>query len=188
MVRQLTGSQLKQAVLPTEAAPFLGIAVAEACFQQQGGVAGFIRRYTDDELRDMARHLALTEFDTVWASNCIELACGVPMSDGPSWWVTDVLPAIKCELERRARPKQTYSGNSPIARLKQLDLASVSGRYTELRPAGPGRLKGRCPLHDERTASFYVYEDTQRWRCFGACATGGDVIDLLAALRRRPLD
>ena len=174
-----------QTALPSEAAPFLGIAVADACFQQQGGVAGFIRCYSDDELRNMARHLALTEFDTVWAGNSIELACGAPMSDGPSWWVTDVLPAIKAELEHRVRPKQAYSGNSPVARLKQLDLATVAGKYTILRPAGPGKLKGCCPLHKERTASFYVYEDTQRWRCFGACATGGDVIDLLAALRRR---
>ena len=155
-------------VLPPEAAPLLGIAVAEACYQQQGGVAGFIRRYADEELRDKARHIALVEFDTCWARDCVSLDTGGAMTDGPSWWVTTVLPAIKAELERRARPKQTYSGNSPIARLKQLDLATVAGRYTELRRAGPSRLKGRCPLHEERTPSFYVYEDTQRWWCFGA--------------------
>ena len=94
-------------------------------------------------------------------------------------------PMIKAELERRARPKQACSRNSPIARLKQLDLATVAGRYTQLRPSGPGKLKGRCPLHQERTPSFYVYEDTQRWRCFSGCASGGDVVDLLAAVRRR---
>ena len=72
-------------VLPPEAAPFLGIAVAEVCYQQQGGVAGFIRRYADEELRYLARHLASTEFETVWARSCIELEYGAPMSDGPSW-------------------------------------------------------------------------------------------------------
>ena len=173
------------ATLPLEAAPFLGIAVAQACFQKSGGIAWFLRRYTDEDLRDMARHLARVEFDTVWARDCMALEAGGHIPIGPSWWVTDVLPAIKGELERRHRPKQTYSGNSPIARLKQLDLATVVGQYTELRPAGPGKLKGRCPLHEERTPSFYVYEDTQKWHCFGACATGGDIVDLVTAVRRR---
>lgn len=169
--------------LPPEAARFLGIAVAEVCYR--GGVKGSLRGFVTEELREIAKHIAQTEFDTVWIRNCVELELGEPMSEGPSWWVTDVLPLIKNELERRARPKRTYSGNSPIARLKQLDLATVAGRYTELRPAGPGKLKGRCPLHEERTPSFVIYEDTQRWRCFGACGSGGDVINLLAAVRRR---
>lgn len=171
--------------LPAEAAPFLGIAVAEACFRPQGGVQEFIRRLAEEELRDIARYIALVEFDIVWARDCVALAAGGEMPTGPSWWVTDVLPTIKAELERRHKPKRIYASNSPLARLKQLELATVAGRYTELRPAGAGRLKGRCPLHKERTPSFYIYEDTQRWRCFGACATGGDVVDLLAAVRRR---
>lgn len=170
-------------VLPSEAAPFLGIAVAEACYR--GGVKEFLRGFATEELRATARHVALVEFDACWMRDCIALDAGGELPSGPSWWVTDVLPLIKSELERRHRPKQTYSGNSPIARLKQLDLATVAGRYTELRPAGPGRLKGRCPLHEERTASFFVYEGSQRWHCFGACAAGGDVVDLLAAVRRR---
>ena len=147
-------------VLPPEASTLLGIAVAEACYRQQGGAAGFIRRYPDEELRCLAKHIALVEFDICWARDCVFLDAGGEMSTGPSWWVTEVLPAIKAELERRHRPKQTYSWDSPIARLKQLDLATVAGRYTELRRAGTGRLKGRCPLHEERTASFYVYEDS----------------------------
>ena len=172
-------------VLPPEAAPLFGIAVAEACYQQQGGIKEFLRRYPDDELRRLAKHIALVEFDNCWARDCVALETGGEMPTGPSWWVTEVLPALRAELERRARPKRTYSGNSPVARLKQLDLATVTGRYTQLRWAGPGKLKGRCPLHEERTPSFYVYEDSQRWHCFGACATGGDVVDLIRGLAQR---
>ena len=181
----LAPSEVDRNALPPEAAPFLGIAVAAAVYQQQGGIPWFLRRYAEEELRDIAVHIARVEFDTTWARDCVALDAGGEMPTGPSWWVTTVLPAIKAELERRHRPKQTYSGNSPIARLKALDLATVAGRYTELRPAGPGKLKGRCPLHQERTPSFYVYEDSKRWHCFGACGAGGDVIDLLAAVRRR---
>ena len=181
----LAPSEVDRNVLPPDAAPFLGIAVAEACYQQQGGAAGFIRRYEDDELRRLAKHIALVEFDTCWTRDCIALDAGGELPTGPSWWVTDVLPAIKAELERRARPKQTYSGNSPVARLKSLDLATVAARYTELHPAGPGKQKGCCPMHSERTPSFHINEETQKWHCYGACGTSGDVIDLLAAVRRR---
>lgn len=33
-----------------------------------------------------------------------------------------------------------------------------------------------CPFHDEKTPSFKVDPARGTWRCYGACATGGDVI------------
>lgn len=35
-----------------------------------------------------------------------------------------------------------------------------------------------CPFHKEDTPSFSYSADKKRWRCFGACHTGGDVIRL----------
>ena len=53
----------------------------------------------------------------------------------------------------------------------------VSGRVALQRS---GRAyKANCPFHQERTPSFYVFPDRQSWRCFGACATGGDVFGFL---------
>ena len=35
-----------------------------------------------------------------------------------------------------------------------------------------------CPFHKEDTPSFSFNSNTGKWRCFGSCKTGGDVIDL----------
>lgn len=39
-----------------------------------------------------------------------------------------------------------------------------------------------CPLHNEKTPSFAWYPKDNRWYCFGACAKGGDSIDLFMEL------
>jgi hypothetical protein len=161
-----------------DAVMFLGLPIADS---HLGGLSAYLRKYGDDDLQVLAEHIAGCEPFI----NPILESWGLPTNEGPSWWITDVLPAIKAEIDRRSRHKRQYSGNSSITRLKQLDLATVVSRYTELKRAGPGKLKGRCPLHNEHTPSFYVYEDRQRWHCFGACATGGDVVNLLASLRRK---
>ena len=58
---------------------------------------------------------------------------------------------------------------------QRLDLVEVVSAYVTLTPAGRN-LKGLCPFHAERTPSFIVTPERASWRCFGACATGGDVI------------
>lgn len=37
----------------------------------------------------------------------------------------------------------------------------------------------RCPFHGERTPSMKLYRDKNRVHCFGACAKGFDVIDIV---------
>jgi DNA primase len=54
-----------------------------------------------------------------------------------------------------------------------VDMVALVSAKTELRRAGPGRYMGRCPFHEERTASFSVDSDKGMYHCFG-CGVGGD--------------
>lgn len=66
-----------------------------------------------------------------------------------------------------------------VAEIKtKIPLAEYVGRSVQLTKSGRN-LKGRCPFHDERTASFYVFPDRGGWRCFGACGEGGDVFSFV---------
>ena len=56
----------------------------------------------------------------------------------------------------------------------KLDVADLISGYVTLQKSGAS-FKGLCPFHTEKTPSFFVFPNRQSWRCFGACATGGDV-------------
>ena len=57
-------------------------------------------------------------------------------------------------------------------------IEEIVGSYVTLRTTG-STMKGLCPFHDEKTASFQVTPSRGYWYCFGACAEGGDVIDFM---------
>lgn len=47
---------------------------------------------------------------------------------------------------------------------------------------GTGRAVIQCPLHNEKTASFTWFKESNTYHCFGGCGKGGDNIDLFMKL------
>jgi len=60
----------------------------------------------------------------------------------------------------------------------KIDIVSFLSEYMTLKKAGRN-FKAICPFHSEKTPSFIVSPERGSWHCFGACATGGDVIGFL---------
>ena len=61
----------------------------------------------------------------------------------------------------------------------RLDIVDIVSDYLPLRKSGRN-YAGFCPFHQNtRTPAFYVFPETQTWRCFGACADGGDIFSFV---------
>ena len=96
---------------------------------------------------------------------------------------------LKCDDGCRPAVARTYNGDSLIDRIKAAyRLEDVVGRLTYLHGSGD-LLKGKCPLHKEQKGeAFAVRVDAQKWHCFGACNTGGDLVDFVRACKDRGLN
>ncbi len=68
--------------------------------------------------------------------------------------------------------------NNQIEEIKnRLDIAQVIGKYVQLKQAGKN-FSGLCPFHKEKTPSFIVSPDIQRYKCFG-CGETGDIFNFI---------
>jgi DNA primase len=64
---------------------------------------------------------------------------------------------------------------------ERTNIADVVGEYVQLKSAGGGELKGRCPFHDEKSPSFTVSPTKGVFYCFG-CQEKGNLFDFVAKI------
>ncbi len=127
-------------------------------------------------------NLSLARYSWLWIQSAFNkrLADPMPGDPQPEWWVKN--------NEAIPKPRKPVLGGSLIDRLKAAyRVEDVASRHTDLH--GTNVLKGKCPIHGEqRGEAFVVWVGEQKWKCFGACQSGGDVIDLIRALHERKLN
>lgn len=67
---------------------------------------------------------------------------------------------------------------SQIKQIKEAtNIVDIIAERLSLQRAG-SNLKANCPFHSEKTPSFFINEQIQRYRCFG-CSETGDVFNFL---------
>jgi len=59
----------------------------------------------------------------------------------------------------------------------RLDIVNELSKYVELKPTGKN-FSGICPFHSEKTPSFIVSPELQRYKCFG-CGESGDIFNFI---------
>jgi len=93
------------------------------------------------------------------------------------YWYWKNLQDIANPRKKHREPK----GMTPdmVARAKQVPLQNL---FTgTLRKFG-NRHTGCCPFHEEKTPSFSIFENTNKFHCYG-CGEHGDAIDFVMKLK-----
>ncbi len=77
------------------------------------------------------------------------------------------------------------AGDGALEEFKaRLPLVDIVGRHVRLARRG-NRHQGLCPFHQEKSPSFYVFEDQGNYHCFG-CGAHGNAIDFVMAIEGLP--
>jgi len=86
-------------------------------------------------------------------------------------------PAIRAKRVDDITFANTYV-NTNIGEIKgRLDIVGLVSETVQLSRKG-NNYWGLCPFHAEKTPSFSVSRDKQKFKCFG-CSVGGDVFDFI---------
>jgi len=93
-----------------------------------------------------------------------------------------ILSAIRIIKDKGVKVLKKFT-NQDVENTRTFPLVDIAETYVEnLRRSGAKTYSGHCPFHDDRTPSFVVYTDSNRYICFG-CGIKGDVISFLMEIK-----
>ncbi len=93
-----------------------------------------------------------------------------------NYWL-DIDSKIPRETPRRQFVKKDFTLENEI-QLARAKSQPIENFYSgDLRGSGT-RLSGKCPFHDEKTPSFFIFINDNHYHCF-SCGKHGDVIDYI---------
>ncbi|MEZ6185611.1 MAG: DNA primase [Planctomycetota bacterium] len=64
---------------------------------------------------------------------------------------------------------------------ERIDMVQLVSEYVQLEQRGSQDFWGRCPFHDEKSASFHVLPGRGIFKCFG-CGKGGDIFSFVSEI------
>ena len=100
--------------------------------------------------------------------------------------------ACQKNIERLKRLNNLFTGTTKkeqqrglfwedsVRKARSYPIEQVARSRCELKAYG-NKYRSRCPFHEEKSASFYLYPETNTYYCFG-CQIHGDVIDFAMRL------
>jgi hypothetical protein len=98
-----------------------------------------------------------------------------------TWYKEIVETAIQIKIATAPKPVVRYGYVDLQSVRDHADIVAILQDYgIKLTKAGKN-FKGLCPFHTEKTPSFMVYADQNRYHCYG-CQAHGDFIDLIMKL------
>jgi hypothetical protein len=83
-------------------------------------------------------------------------------------------------LKKDRRGRHSKERIEEERKMLALSVPIESLLQTEYRTGGK-TIRALCPFHEEKTPSFHIYSEQNRFKCFG-CGRGGDAINFVEEL------
>ncbi len=90
------------------------------------------------------------------------------------------LERLKCLIRPKKAMNKRIEFGAKIDNAKKFPIEELARNKLAIKSRGRNFIS-LCPLHNEKTPSFYIYPETNRFYCFG-CQEKGDVINLTMVL------
>ncbi len=126
--------------------------------------------------RRLEPYAGRTDFDAIFVRECVKHFLVTELLQVES--SIGLLERILNEKPSETTTKSFLYASSEIQRAREVSIVDVAERLIgEIRKSGAS-YSAKCPFHEEKSASFHLYPDSNRYHCFG-CTSSGDVIDLV---------